>query len=175
MGHAYDARDRCNVTDKIIVEFFKQCCVDRGSTTDNEESIAVCGCPHDRLNTDIAASARTILNEELLAEALRQQLTYQARRDVVHATGGKGDNDACRPCRKGLRPRDARDCRQRGSARGQIQKSTAGKFHGAPKILLVQIFHRAAKLTRDPSAKKYTASCAAGSEFVLIKSSQRFA
>src|SRR6266849_4869726 len=35
-----------------------------------------------------------------------------------------------------------------------MQKLSARKFHGTPKILLVQKFHRAAKLTRDPSAKK---------------------
>src|SRR5262245_52907597 len=29
----------------------------------------------------------------------------------------------------GLRPRQPRDCRQRGSARGQMQEISAGKFH----------------------------------------------
>src|SRR5438105_10338514 len=76
MGHADDARGRCGVPDKIVVEFFKQRCVDRGSSTDHEKCVAVCWGPNDRLNTDIAAAARTALNEELLAEALRQPLTY---------------------------------------------------------------------------------------------------
>jgi hypothetical protein len=31
-----------------------------------------------------------------------------------------------------LRPRDPRDARQRGSARGQVQKLSAGKFHFEP-------------------------------------------
>ena len=34
-----------------------------------------------------------------------------------------------RPRRISLRPLDAREGRQRGSARGQMQKSPAGKFH----------------------------------------------
>src|SRR5262249_58831141 len=34
--------------------------------------------------------------------------------------------------RIGLRPSDARDCQQRGGARGQMQKSSAGKFHSEP-------------------------------------------
>ena len=40
------------------------------------------------------------------------------------------DDDAHRPRRIGLRPRDARHGRQRGSARGQMQKISTGKFHG---------------------------------------------
>ena len=44
--------------------------------------------------------------------------------------GGKADDDAHRPRRIGLRPRDARHGRQRGSARGQMQKlPSVGKFH----------------------------------------------
>jgi hypothetical protein len=31
-----------------------------------------------------------------------------------------------------LRPREARQARQRGSARGQMQKISAGKFHFKP-------------------------------------------
>jgi hypothetical protein len=37
---------------------------------------------------------------------------------------------AHRPRRIGLRPSNARDGRQRGSARCQMQKISAGKFHG---------------------------------------------
>ena len=46
--------------------------------------------------------------------------------------GGKADDDAHRPRRIGLRPRDARHGRQRGSARCQMQKLSAGKFHHDP-------------------------------------------
>ena len=48
----------------------------------------------------------------------------------VRAAGGKANDDAHRPRRIGLRPRDPRHGRQRGSARGQMQKLSAGKFHG---------------------------------------------
>ena len=43
--------------------------------------------------------------------------------------GGRSDDDAHRPRRVGLRLRDARYGRQRDGAHGQMQKSTAGKFH----------------------------------------------
>src|SRR5262245_15431519 len=75
MGHADDAGNRCDVTDKIVVEFFKQRRVDRGGSANHEECVAVSGCAHDRLNADIAAAARAVLNEELLAETFRQPLT----------------------------------------------------------------------------------------------------
>ena len=50
----------------------------------------------------------------------------------VAPPGGKPTIDAHRPRRIGLRPCDARHGRQRGSARGQMQKLSAGKFHGVP-------------------------------------------
>src|SRR5262249_28270169 len=71
MGHADDAGNRCDVTDKIVVEFFKQRRADRGGSANHEEGVAVSGCTPDRLNADIAAAARTVLNEELLAETFR--------------------------------------------------------------------------------------------------------
>ena len=96
---------------------------------DQEQRVAVGGRAHDRLGADIAAGARPVLDDELLAEPLRQPLADQARDDVVRAAGGKADDDAHRPRRIGLRPCDARDGRQRGGARCQMQKFTTGKFH----------------------------------------------
>ena len=49
----------------------------------------------------------------------------------VAAPAGKAHDQAHRPRRIGIRPHDARDCRQRGGARCQ-QKISAGKFHGLP-------------------------------------------
>jgi hypothetical protein len=42
------------------------------------------------------------------------------------------DDDAHRPRRVGLRHRKARDGRESGSTRSQMQKLSAGKFHGVP-------------------------------------------
>src|ERR1700757_1283440 len=80
----------------------------------------------DRLDGEIAASAGPVLDDELLPHSLRQPLTYQARKNVNYAARGKADDDAHRPRRIALRPRDARQRRQRGSARGQMQKLPAG-------------------------------------------------
>ena len=51
--------------------------------------MAVGGRTRDRLSGDVARSARSVLNDEWLAEALRQPLTNQAREDVARAAGGK--------------------------------------------------------------------------------------
>src|SRR5262245_41651834 len=120
--------NRRNIANEVVVEFFEQCCIDCCGSTDHEERIAVCRRTHDRLYTDIATTARTVLDDELLTEALRQPLTNEARSNVVNTTGRKWDNDAHRPRRIGLRPRNWRRHRQPGSAGGQIQKTSAGKF-----------------------------------------------
>src|SRR5215475_4207856 len=87
---------------------------------------------HNDFGADIAGGARSVLDDELLAKSLRQYLTYEARDDVRRTTGRKADDDAHRPRRIGLRPSSARHGRERGSARGQMQKISAGKFHFEP-------------------------------------------
>src|SRR5262249_29249716 len=129
MRHTDDARNRRNITNEVVVEFFEQCCIDCCGSADHEERIAVCRRTHDRLYTDIATTAGTVLDEELLTEPLRQQLTNEARSNVVHATGCKWENDAHRPRRIGLRPSDTRHGGQRGRARGQMQEFAAEEFH----------------------------------------------
>jgi hypothetical protein len=76
------------------------------------------GCrPYDHLGSDIASCAGPVLNNERLTEAIRQPLTYQASGDVSGTTSGKPDDQAHRARRIGLRHRNSRHCRERGSAR----------------------------------------------------------
>ena len=70
--------------------------------------------------------------DEWLPEPLRQRLTREAGDGVGCLACRKGDDDAHWPRRIGLRPSDARHGRERGSARGQMQKISAGKFHFEP-------------------------------------------
>src|SRR5262249_59505242 len=68
-----------------------------------------------------------------LEEPLCQGLPYEARDEVRRKAGREANDDAHRPRRIGLRPRDPRYGRQRGSAGGEMQKlSSVGKFHAAP-------------------------------------------
>src|SRR5262245_44162495 len=112
----------------IVIELIIERCVDRVDRSDYEQHVAVCGRAHDRLGGDIAAATWPILHDELLTKPLRQPLSDQAREDVLRTAGGKADHDAHRPRRIGLCSCNPRYSRQRGSACGQMQKCTAGKF-----------------------------------------------
>ena len=125
-------RDRRGVADEIVVECLEQRRVDRRIAARNEQRVAVGGCPNDRLGADIGAGAWTVLDDKLLAETLREPLADQTRGNVVRAAGRNGNDDTHRPRRVGLRPRNAREHGQRDRARSQMQKISAGKFHGGP-------------------------------------------
>jgi len=83
---------------------------------------------HDGFGRDVAACPGPVVDDERLAESIRQPLTQQPRDDVGRAAGRKTDDDPHRPRRIDLRESKARDGRQRGT-RGQMQKlPTLGKF-----------------------------------------------
>jgi hypothetical protein len=102
-----NARDWRDVADEMEIELAIERGVDRIHRSDQKERISVRGRVHDRLGGDIAASPWPVLDDELLAESLRQPLSYQACHDVGGTTGGKSDNDAHGPGRIGLSPSDA--------------------------------------------------------------------
>ncbi len=89
VGHAHDARDRRDVGNEIEIELVVERCVDRVRRSHQQQRIAVRRRAHDRLGPDIAAGARPVLDDEWLAEPLRQPLTDEARDDVGRAAGGE--------------------------------------------------------------------------------------
>src|SRR6516225_1968233 len=105
-------------------------CVNRVHRIDRNERVAVGARTNDRFNRDIAGSARPVLDDELLAKPLRQPLTDQPRYNVGIPASGKANDPPYRPRWIGLRPSETRHSWQRGSAGGQMQKSTTGNFHG---------------------------------------------
>ena len=88
-GHAANARNRRYVADEIEIEVLVERCVTRVRKTSQQKRIAVRGRIHDSLGGDVGARTRPVLDDELLAEPLRQPLTHQARHDVVAAAGAK--------------------------------------------------------------------------------------
>jgi hypothetical protein len=70
-----------------------------------EQRVAVRCCLYDRLGPDIAAGARSVVDDEWLAEPLGKPLARQTREDVIRATGCKADDNANRANRIGLRHR----------------------------------------------------------------------
>src|SRR5215471_10501309 len=81
-----DARDRRDVADEIETEVFVKRRIDRIGRRGQQEGVTVCRRLYDRLGADIARGASTILDDELLAEPLRQPLRHQARDDVASAS-----------------------------------------------------------------------------------------
>src|SRR5262249_42302667 len=122
-------------------EIFVKCRVTRIRKTSQQKRIAVRRRIHDGLGGHISGGTRPILDGELLAEPLRQPLSYQACHDVVAPTAGKSKDDAYRARRIALRPRDARHGRQRASAGGEMQKISAGKFHFEPPSSFTSFNH----------------------------------
>src|SRR5262249_30641977 len=134
VGTSEDARDRRDVADEIEIELVVERRVGRVERTDQEKRVAVGRGTHDRLGTDVAAATRPVIDNKLLAEPLRQPLADQTGRDVRAAAGRERHDHSHRPRRIGLRLRDPQDGRQRGSTCGQMQKSSAGKFHVEPPL-----------------------------------------
>ena len=86
--HANDARDWGDVADEIEIEFVIERRVDCGRWCDQEERVAVWCRSYDSLGGDVAAGTGPVLDDELLAEPLRQPWTQQARDDVGPAARG---------------------------------------------------------------------------------------
>src|ERR1051325_2414688 len=100
-------------------------------STDEEECVAIRRRSHDCFGANIPPAARPVLDDKWLAEPLRQPITHQARENVGDAARSEWNNQAYRARRITLRTCDARESREGGSARGQGQKLSAGKFHRA--------------------------------------------
>src|SRR5262249_35314565 len=128
-ARAGNAGDRHDVVDEIEIEIVVETRVDCVRRDGQEERITVRRRTHDLFGGNIASGARPVLDDEWLAKPVREPLTHQADKDVSCSAARKPDDQAHRPRRIGLRLRDPRHRWQRGSARGQMQKIAAGKFH----------------------------------------------
>src|SRR5262245_4862608 len=136
VGLSVNAGDRRDVADEIETKLVIERGVDGIPTADHEQRVAVRRCAHDRLCADIAAAARSVLDDKLLTEPLRQPLTHHTRDDVGRTGRSERHDNAHRPRRIGLRPSETRGGRQRGSARCQMQELSAGKFHCSTSLSL---------------------------------------
>src|SRR6516162_3140551 len=82
VGLPVNAGDRRDVADEIETKLVIERGVDGIPTADHEQRVSVCGRAHDGLGADIAAAARSVVDDELLTEPFRQPLTHQPRDDV---------------------------------------------------------------------------------------------
>src|SRR5262245_62318007 len=86
---AVNARDRCDVAGETKIEIVVERHVPCVICTDLEERVAVGGRLDRCFDGEVAASAGPVLNDELLAEALRQPLADQASIQVGRAASRK--------------------------------------------------------------------------------------
>jgi hypothetical protein len=107
--------------------------VDHVGRVDEQQRVAVGRRIHDSFRGDVIASTGTVFDDEGLAQSFRQPLANQAGHYVRGPAGSITNNEVDWPVRKRLRPRNARDRGESGSARGQVEKfSAVGKFHDVP-------------------------------------------
>ena len=105
---------------------------------DLQERVTVRRRARDRLQSEIATRTRPIVDEHRLPKPLRQRLADDAGDDVGRAAGADEYEHRDRPRRIGLRAGQMRQRWKRGSARGQMQKLSARKFHKSPPSVIAQ-------------------------------------
>jgi hypothetical protein len=128
-GASIEARDRLGNRplmlasahgDMHLVELLLAKGADLLSRNERGQDALVLASIGDRLGCDVRASAWPIFDNDLLTEPLRQPLPHNPGYSVSTAARRKPNDLPHRPRGIGLRPSDARDSRQRDSARGQI-------------------------------------------------------
>jgi len=85
-GLANNARHWRDVADEVEIEVVEERGVDGVRRPDQKQCVSVGRGTHDHLGGSIAARARPVLNDELLAKPLRQPLSDQARGDIESAS-----------------------------------------------------------------------------------------
>ena len=85
-----------------------------------EQGIAICRRPYDEFAGEIAAGARAVVDDDRLAEPLRQPLPEQAGIDVGGRAGCETGDDVDWPRRKSFSGCGARKHRECGSAGGEL-------------------------------------------------------
>jgi hypothetical protein len=88
--HAGDRRD---VAEEIELQILIERCVDGVGRDRHQHGVAIRRGARGGFSAEIAAGARPIVDNELLAELLGQPLSSQARDDVRPAPRRKADDD----------------------------------------------------------------------------------
>jgi hypothetical protein len=113
-------RDRGDVAHEIETEMLIERGVEYVGQHVADDRVAVgLRLDHD-LGADIAAGARPVLDDEILAELFRKPLRGEPRDDVRRAAGREGDDHLDWAGRVGVRVGDAGERRQRGGAHREM-------------------------------------------------------
>jgi hypothetical protein len=96
-----------------------------------QDVVAVGRALRDRLDSDRAAGAGPILDDNLLSDRPRHGFARQARQEVGAAAGREHHDHADRTRRIGLRPRWSHDRRRGERGTGKRQELAADEFHSS--------------------------------------------
>src|SRR5262249_45179048 len=99
---------------------------------DGDQRVAIRGGAHDGLRTQISTGARSIFDDELLAEPFGKPLSYYSRVNVERLAGRKANNDTHRSRRIRLTNCGSRYGSDCSGACRESQKTTALKNHVKP-------------------------------------------
>jgi hypothetical protein len=102
-----------------------------------QDGVAVRRCAHDGNGTERGTAAANVLDHDR-AEMGLQLVRQWAADEVVGTARWKGNDQPDRSRRIILRPRDARNHRHGGSARGPVQECAARKLHDWTSTLVDQ-------------------------------------
>jgi len=128
---ASELADRRQVLDGIEVQL--ECVLrTRHAIARDKDGVAIGHALGDGFHARGATGTRPIVHYQLLAKDARQMFGDKARYDVCRAAGYDWQDETYRPSRISFRAGNAPGGRKRGRARGQMQKSSAGKFHFEP-------------------------------------------
>src|SRR6266540_6519113 len=125
------ARNRIQVLNRIIERpALEQRLVDVREGAAEQNGVTVRTGAGDRGGTQRTAAAADVF-DDYRSEQRFDLLHPWPGKEVERATRRKWNHEPDRPRRIGLCACNARDGRQSGNAGGQLQKLSAGKFHGA--------------------------------------------
>ena len=101
-----DAGDRRNVAGETEVEIVVERLVDRAGRPGQQKCVTIRRRMGHEAGADIGAGAATVLDDDLLIEALRHRLCYEARNNIERAAGRDRNDETNRLARKGVRMRE---------------------------------------------------------------------
>ena len=125
-------REACNerdIADEIESELLVERCVDRVGRGDEQDRIAIGRCSKGLGNSQIAAGARLVLDDDRLPQTLRKRLADEACQDVRRAPSGRADQPTDGSGRIGLTQRGSRCCGQGGASAEKLQDLASMKCH----------------------------------------------
>ena len=133
IGLSANASDWRDVARYVETELLVERSIDHVWCPNGEQRVTVRSRTHDQLGADIAAGARAVLRDELLAETFREPLPDLTRENVARAACRETYDHSHRPHRVGcLRPCNSRYRRQNGRGPCEAYKASTRKVHDLP-------------------------------------------